>query len=95
MEAPHKTPEKIGPLLSHVGMLRQPDAGPYPEANSDSPSGRTHTGTKVRTEPNNSEVAGMVTAHTNAAEDATRLGFNCAEIHGALGYLIDEFFGVL
>ena len=69
-----------------------PGTGPDPEANSDSPSSRTHTGTQVQPEPTDSEVAYIVMAYANSAGDAARLGFDCIEIHGAHGYLIDEFF---
>ena len=73
--------------------MRQTGTGPDPEANSDSPFGRTHTGAKVQPEPTDSQVVDMVMAYVNAAGDAARLGFDCVEIHGAHGYLIDEFFG--
>lgn len=92
VEATHQTPAKIGPQLWHVGMMRLPGTGPEPEATSDSPSGRSHTGTQVQPEPTDSEVADMVMAYANAAGEAARLGFDCVEIHGAHGYLIDEFF---
>ena len=88
----HKTPAKIGPQLWHVGMMRSPGTGPVPDAISDGPSGRTHTGKQVQAEPTDSEVADMVMAYANAAGEAARLGFDCVEIHGAHGYLIDEFF---
>lgn len=90
--AVHETPAKIGPQLWHVGMMRTPGTGPDPEAVSDSPSGKTHTGKQVQSEPTDSEVGDMIAAYANAAGDAARLGFDCIEIHGAHGYLIDEFF---
>ena len=34
----------------------------------------------------------MAQAYADAASDAKRLGFDCIELHGAHGYLIDEFF---
>jgi len=42
--------------------------------------------------PSEEEVADMAMAYANAAGDAKRLGFDSVEIHGAHGYLIDEFF---
>lgn len=92
VEAVHTTPGKIAPQLWHVGMMRKPGTGPYPEAVSDGPSGRTHTGKQVQSAPTESEVADMVMAYANAAGEAKRLGFDAIEIHGAHGYLIDEFF---
>ena len=92
VKATHETAAKIAPQLWHVGMMRTPGTGPDPDATSDSPSGRTHTGKQVQAEPTDSEVADMVMAYANAAGDAARLGFDCIEIHGAHGYLIDEFF---
>ena len=92
VDAVHKTPGKIAPQLWHVGMMRKPGTGPDPDAVSDSPSGRTHKGKQVQPEPSDSEVADMVMAYANAAGEAKRLGFDAIEIHGAHGYLIDEFF---
>lgn len=92
VEAVHGEGGKIAPQLWHVGMMRKPGTGPHPEAVSDSPSGRTHKGKQVQPEPTESEVADMVAAYAKGAGDAKRLGFDCVEIHGAHGYLIDEFF---
>ncbi|MEM7494425.1 MAG: 12-oxophytodienoate reductase, partial [Pseudomonadota bacterium] len=92
VDAVHTTPGKIAPQLWHVGMMRKPGTGPDPDAVSDSPSGRTHKGKQVQPEPSDSEVADMVMAYANAAGEAKKLGFDCIEIHGAHGYLIDEFF---
>ncbi len=91
-KAVHGKGGKIAPQIWHVGMMRKPGMGPDPDAVSDSPSGRTHTGKQVQTEPTESEVADMIMAYANAAGEAARLGFDAVEIHGAHGYLIDEFF---
>jgi 2,4-dienoyl-CoA reductase-like NADH-dependent reductase (Old Yellow Enzyme family) len=37
-------------------------------------------------------VADTVAAFARAAADAQRLGFDCVEVHGAHGYLVDQFF---
>src|SRR5207245_6847562 len=37
-------------------------------------------------------IADTVAAFAKAAADAKRLGFDTVEIHGAHGYLIDQFF---
>lgn len=92
VEKVHKEGGKIAPQLWHVGMVRKPGTGPVPEAASDSPSGVTHTGKSVMAAPSESEIADMVMAYANAAGDAAKLGFDCVEIHGAHGYLIDQFF---
>jgi 2,4-dienoyl-CoA reductase-like NADH-dependent reductase (Old Yellow Enzyme family) len=45
------------------------------------------------TEPmTEAEIAAIVDAYAQAAADAKRLGFDGVEIHGAHGYLIDQFF---
>ena len=92
VEKVHGVGGKIAPQIWHVGMMRKPGTGPDPEAVSDSPSGKTHHGKQVQPEPTESEVADMVMAYANAAGEAAKLGFDCVEIHGAHGYLIDEFF---
>ncbi|MEO1015479.1 MAG: NADH:flavin oxidoreductase [Pseudomonadota bacterium] len=92
VDAVHAEQGVIGPQLWHVGMMRKPGTGPDPDAVSDSPSGKTHKGKQVQPEPTEADVADMVMAYANAAGEAAKLGFDCVEIHGAHGYLIDEFF---
>lgn len=88
----HGAGGKIAPQLWHVGMMRKPGMGLDPNGRSDSPSGLTHTGSAVLPEPTEEDVADMVAAFAKGAGEAARLGFDCIEIHGAHGYLIDEFF---
>ncbi len=82
----------IAPQIWHQGMMRKPGTGPYPDAPTDSPSGVTHSGKQVLDPPSAADIDDMVLAYADAAGEAARLGFDCVEIHGAHGYLIDEFF---
>src|SRR5204862_3770397 len=70
----------------------KPGTGHFPDAPSDGPSGIDLKGEKVASEPSEAEVLDMAQAYADAAGDAKRLGFDCVELHGAHGYLIDEFF---
>ena len=86
------TSGKIAPQLWHVGMVRKAGTGHNPDAQSDSPSGITHTGKSVLPAPSDEEVADMVNSYARSAKSAKDLGFDAIEIHGAHGYLIDQFF---
>ena len=92
IDAVHAAGGKMGPQLWHQGMSRKPGTGHFPDAPSDGPSGITLQGEKVADEPSEAEVLDMAQAYADAAADAKRLGFDCVELHGAHGYLIDEFF---
>ncbi|MGB3456040.1 MAG: NADH:flavin oxidoreductase [Litorimonas sp.] len=83
---------RIAPQLWHVGMMRKPGTGHYPDVPSDSPSGLTHTGKAVMEPPSDEEIADMVNSYARSAAHAKNLGFDAIEIHGAHGYLIDQFF---
>lgn len=83
---------KIAPQLWHMGMVRKPGTGYNPEAPSDSPSGVTHTGKAVLPPPSDEEVADMVHSFARSAGYAKDIGFDAIEIHGAHGYLVDQFF---
>lgn len=92
IDAVHAAGGRMGPQLWHVGMLRKPGTGPHPDAPSDSPSGLTHKGKAVLPQPTEEEVQDMAAAYADAARSAAELGFDCVELHGAHGYLIDQFF---
>jgi 2,4-dienoyl-CoA reductase-like NADH-dependent reductase (Old Yellow Enzyme family) len=92
IDAVHAAAGKMGPQLWHQGMRREPGTGHFPAAPSDGPSGINLLGAKVAAEPSEREVLDMAQAYADAAGDAKRLGFDCIELHGAHGYLIDEFF---
>ncbi len=83
---------KMGPQIWHVGMARKPGTGPHPDAYSDSPSGITHTGKLVQPIPTQEEISDITDAYASAAGNAKKLGFDMVEIHGAHGYLVDQFF---
>lgn len=88
----HQAGGKIAPQLWHTGMTRKPGTGHNPEGKTDSPSGITHKGKLAAPILSETEVEDMVASFARAAGDAARLGFDAIEIHGAHGYLIDEFF---
>jgi 2,4-dienoyl-CoA reductase-like NADH-dependent reductase (Old Yellow Enzyme family) len=83
---------RIMPQLWHVGMARKPGDGPNPEAPPVGPSGLDLTGAEVNEPLSETEIAGLIDAYGQAAADARRLGFHGVELHGAHGYLIDQFF---
>lgn len=88
----HGVGGKIAPQIWHQGMVRKPGTGHFPDAVTDSPSGMTHKGKQVMDSPSESEVADMVMSFARAAGDAAKLGFDAIELHGAHGYLLDQFF---
>ncbi len=82
----------IMPQLWHVGTMRRAGQGANPEQPAVSPSGLLKPGRKVGEPLTENEIADRINAYATAAEDAKRLGFDGIEIHGAHGYLIDQFF---
>lgn len=88
----HDAGGKIMPQLWHQGIERKPGSGPNPEMPSASPSGLVSPGKKVGEPLTSKEVESIVKAFADAAEDAKAIGFDGVELHGAHGYLLDEFF---
>jgi len=88
----HQAGGKIAPQLWHQGMARQAGTGPHPEAPSEGPSGLSTTGEKVGTAMTGADIAATVEAFAEAAAQAKAIGFDAVELHGAHGYLIDQFF---
>ena len=92
VEAVHDAGGKIAPQLWHVGGIRKPGEGPWPEYPSATPSGLIRPGRKVLEPLSPAQIDELVEAYANSARSAVELGFDALELHGAHGYLIDNFF---
>ncbi len=92
VEAVHAAGGKIIPQLWHIGLVRKPGDLPNPEALPVGPSGLSLAGEQVAEPLGEAEIADLIAAYAKAAADAKRIGFDGIELHGAHGYLIDQFF---
>ncbi|MFI8189630.1 NADH:flavin oxidoreductase [Streptomyces sp. NPDC085946] len=91
-EAVHAAGGRIVPQLWHIGMVRKQGEPPFPDAPAVGPSGVRPDGTegagKTMTQ---ADLDAVIGAFAQAAADAERIGFDGVEIHGAHGYLVDQF----
>jgi 2,4-dienoyl-CoA reductase-like NADH-dependent reductase (Old Yellow Enzyme family) len=92
LSAVHGAGGRIMPQLWHVGMARKPGDLPNPEAPPVGPSGIAVPAGKLSEPLTESEIESLIAAYAQGAADARRLGFDGVELHGAHGYLIDQFF---
>ena len=82
----------MAPQLWHVGVVTPGNSGWLPPAGFEGPSGYVTPGTIGGVAMTQQDIAQTIRAFAQAAADAQALGFNAVEIHGAHGYLIDQFF---
>ncbi|MEU5278520.1 NADH:flavin oxidoreductase [Streptomyces asoensis] len=91
-EAVHAGGGTIVPQLWHIGMVRNQGEPPFADAPAVGPSGIRVDGTegtgKAMTQRDLDDVIG---AFAEAAAAAERIGFDGVELHGAHGYLLDQF----
>ncbi|MEU0336602.1 NADH:flavin oxidoreductase [Streptomyces sp. NPDC006193] len=91
-EEVHAAGGTIVPQLWHIGMVRKQGDPPFADAPAVGPSGLVDAGAeptgKVMTQKDLDDV---IAAFARAAADAERIGFDGVELHGAHGYLIDQF----
>ncbi|MGF7049543.1 2,4-dienoyl-CoA reductase-like NADH-dependent reductase (Old Yellow Enzyme family) [Paenibacillus sp. DS2015] len=92
VNAVHEAGGKIMPQLWHVGMARRKGDLPNLEALPIGPSGYDISGEQVTEPMTEDEIQEVIKAFAQAASDAKRIGFDGIELHGAHGYLIDQFF---
>ena len=88
----HAADGLIAPQLWHVGAVRSRSKNWTPPGPYDSPSGLSSPGKSFGEPMSEADVADAISAFARAAADAERLGFDAVELHGAHGYLIDQFF---
>ncbi len=91
-EAVHAEGGKIAPQLWHCGGMRRAGTPPEGDVNGYTPSGMNVPGKVNRHVMSKDDIADVVRAFAEGAADAKRLGFDAVEIHGAHGYIIDQFF---
>ncbi|WP_295802141.1 12-oxophytodienoate reductase, partial [uncultured Microbulbifer sp.] len=88
----HAAGGQIIPQLWHVGAVRQEGVGPDKSIPGYSPSGLFKPGKPNGHAMTKQDIQDVVRAFADAARAAKEVGFDGVEIHGAHGYLIDQFF---
>lgn len=97
VEAVHGAGGLVAPQLWHTGAMRGIGApgqtiDPWPEVPAHTPSGLLLPGREHGHAMTQADIDAVVAAFAQAAADAQALGFDAVEVHGAHGYLIDQFF---
>jgi 2,4-dienoyl-CoA reductase-like NADH-dependent reductase (Old Yellow Enzyme family) len=83
---------KMGPQIWHMGVMDNHHSGWVPSQPFEGPSGLNRPGFNNGNTMTEKDIEDTIIAYGKAAADAKRLGFDTVEIHGAHGYLIDQFF---
>jgi 2,4-dienoyl-CoA reductase-like NADH-dependent reductase (Old Yellow Enzyme family) len=92
VEGVHAAGGTIVPQLWHIGTVRKAGRPPFADAPSVGPSGVGPDGTEITGEAmTQRDVDDVVAAFADAAAEAERIGFDGVEVHGAHGYLVDQF----
>ncbi len=91
VEGVHDAGGRIFSQIWHVGAV-QGQTEPKLPVSPISPSGLLKPGVKIGEAMTLAEIEAMIGAYAQAAVEAKRVGFDGIELHGAHGYLIDQFF---
>ncbi|MDP3979544.1 MAG: NADH:flavin oxidoreductase [Pseudomonas sp.] len=92
VEAVHAEGGKIVPQLWHVGNVRKLGTEPDASVPGYGPSEKIKEGNVVVHGMTHDDIQEVIAAFAQAAKDAQRIGMDGVEIHGAHGYLVDQFF---
>ncbi len=89
VEAVHAEGGRIAPQLWHVGSAI--NAQNRDDTHAESPSGLYKPGRAHGHEMTVADIDATIAAFASAAASARAIGFDAVELHGAHGYLIDQF----
>lgn len=92
IEDVHAAGGSIAPQIWHMGVMDNHGSGWVPSQPFEGPSGLNRPDFNNGNTMSEKDIEDTIIAYGKAAADAKRLGFNSVEIHGAHGYLIDQFF---
>ncbi|MFT4614421.1 MAG: 2,4-dienoyl-CoA reductase-like NADH-dependent reductase (Old Yellow Enzyme family) [Bacteroidia bacterium] len=92
VDAVHAEGGKIAAQLWHVGAMRKAGMPPTGDVDGYSPSGMNMPGKITRRIMSESDIQEAIASYARGAATSKALGFDAVEIHGAHGYLIDQFF---
>ncbi|TBV05995.1 NADH:flavin oxidoreductase [Phytopseudomonas dryadis] len=92
VEAVHAEGGRIVPQLWHVGNVRKLGTEPDASVPGYGPCEKVKDGRVVVHGMSEADIHEVIAAFAQAARDAQRIGMDGVEIHGAHGYLIDQFF---
>ena len=92
VEAVHAEGGKIVPQLWHVGNVRKLGTEPDASVPGYGPSEKIKDGKVVVHGMSQDDINEVIAAFAQAAKDAQAIGMDGVEIHGAHGYLVDQFF---
>lgn len=92
VEAVHAEGGKIVPQLWHVGSVRRAGTEPDASVPGYGPSEKVKDGNVIIHGMSKEDIQDVIAAFAQAAKDAKRIGMDGVELHGAHGYLIDQFF---
>ncbi len=88
----HTAGGSMAPQIWHMGIMDNHRSGWVPEQPFEGPSGLNRPGFNNGNTMTEKDIEDTITAYGKAAAEAKHLGFDSVEIHGAHGYLIDQFF---
>lgn len=83
---------RMAPQLWHIGSLPDIMSDWRPDAPLESPSGLRAPGEPEGVALSDEDIADIIATFARSAAAARELGFDAVELHGAHGYLIDQFF---
>ncbi|KGD64463.1 FMN-binding oxidoreductase [Alcanivorax nanhaiticus] len=92
VDAVHEAGGQIIPQLWHVGAVRKAGIGPDKDVPGYSPSGLFKPGKENGHAMTKEDIQDVIQAFAESAKAAKEVGFDGVEIHGAHGYLLDQFF---